>query len=435
MNPDFDVIVLGAGLAGLAAARLLVTTGKSVLICEARNRAGGRVFTNRDPATEYPIELGPEWVGAHGSVRNILDRANADVRTTSGTHLVRRDGAIVERESWKEMSELLERIRTLVDHGADRPLTEAIAAVCGDGELLEGRAALLSYVQGFHTADPARVSSRWLLEVEDNEPADASEGHALAGLDRGIDALLADLGELGTLKLNTMATRVQWTPSSVLVDAVSDGRSSTHSAKQLICALPLGVLKLNAGETGAVTFVPPLSDKRPAMGLVDTGAVIKMTFVFDEPFWRRIDKFGNASFIQERGVPLPTWWTTHPVDAAVITGWVAGPLVVPLDGIRGDALRDVALDSLASVLGVSRERVRQQLRGWHTHDWSADPFARGAYSYVLSGGTGAYKDLAKPIDNTLFFAGEYTCGQGHNATMEGAMQSGIRAAQELLACQ
>lgn len=435
MIHDFDVIVLGAGLAGLSAARTLVAAGKSVLILEARNRAGGRVFTTRDPATDYPIELGPEWVGASGSLRSVLDRTGADVRTTTGTHLVRRDGAIVERESWKEMSALLERIRTLVEHGNDRTLIEAIAAVCRDDELPEGRAALLSYVQGFHTADPARVSARWLLEVEDNEPADASEGHALAGLDRAIDALLAELGDHSQLKLNTVATRVRWSSSAVHVDATRDGASVTYSAPRLICALPLGVLKRSAGETGAVTFMPPLTDKAAALELVDTGSVIKMTLVFDEPFWHRIEKMRNASFIQERGVPLPTWWTTHPVDAPVITGWVAGPLASPLNGIRGEALRDVALDSLASVLGISGERVRQQLRGWHSHDWTADPFARGAYSYVLSGGTGAHRELARPLDNTLFFAGEFTCGQGHNATMEGAMQSGIRAAQELLACQ
>lgn len=435
MSFDFDVIILGAGLAGLAAARELGNSGKSVLIVEARDRAGGRVFTTRDPATDYPIELGPEWVGANGSLREILNANGGNVRTAHGTHLVKREGAIVERESWKEMSELLNRIRELLANGADRTLMEALDACCRDNDLPEGRAALISYVQGFHTADPARVSARWLLDVEDNEPADASEGHALSGLERAIGALQLELSARTTLMLNTVATQVRWSDAGVQVDADQSGKHRTFSARQLVCALPLAVLKARAGDTGAVQFAPPLVDKLPALGLIDTGPVMKMTLVFDQPFWHHIDKMDTASFIQERGLPFPTWWTTHPVEAPVITGWVAGPLVAALNGARGDTLRDIALDSLAKVLGVSREVVTGHLRGWHSHDWSADPFARGAYSYVLSGGTGAHKELAKPLDNTLFFAGEFTCGQGHNATMEGALQSGIRAAQELLACQ
>lgn len=438
MNFDADVIVLGAGLAGLAAANTLSAAGKSVLLLEARQRAGGRVFTTHDPATVYPVELGPEWVGAKGTMRELLDRVGGDVRTTHGAHLVRRNGALVVREDWNETEELMRRVAALVQDGQDLSLAEALHT-CSANEMVEGRDSLLSYVQGFHAADPARVSTRWLLEVEDNEPADASEGHALGGLELAVRSLTNSLGQQCTLRLGAVVRNVRWSSakasgdSRVEVDVSLDGHVETFSAKQLICTLPLAILKLRNDAPSAVVFTPPLSDKQSSLALLEMGQVTKVVLVFDEPFWNRIDQLKKASFLQERGLPIPTWWTTYPVDAPVITGWVAGPLRNQVEGAAGEALLDLALHSLSRVLGASRSRIDQSLRGWHTHDWSRDPFALGGYSYVLSGGTAAYRELAKPLHNTLFFAGEATGGQGHNATMEGALQSGKRAAQELLA--
>jgi monoamine oxidase len=433
MKHDAEVIVLGAGLAGLNAAKTLGAVGKSVVILEARSRAGGRVYTTRDATTAHPIELGPEWVGADGEMRELLNSANADVRATHGHHLIRKNGELLSRENFDETTEIMERLAALIADGSDLALQDALDRSCPEVEFAESRAALVSYVQGFHTADPARVSVRWLLEVEENEPAAASEGRALAGLDQAIGVLCAELPASVSLSLNTIARHVQWSAGEVTVQAERDGKSERFTGASLVCTLPLSILKLAPADSAAVQFSPPLTTKQRALGLLDTGPVVKVLLVFDEPFWTRIDSLKHASFIQQPGLPFPTWWTTYPVEAPVLTGWVAGPLVAGLGGVRGDGLLPLALSSLAGTLGISAERVRQQLRGWHNHDWSADPFARGGYSYVLSGGTGAPRELAEPINNTLFFAGEATCGQGHNATMEGALQSGRRAAEELLA--
>ena len=441
MNFDADVIVLGAGLAGLTAAHELSAAGKSVLILEARDRAGGRVFTKRDATSSMPVELGPEWVGGDGKMRELLDAVGADVRATHGAHLIRTNGALVVRENWKEMEDLMKRLRALVDRRGDLTLADALSACCAADEMPEGRASLLSYVQGFNAADPDRVSTRWLLEVEDNEPPDASEGHALGGLGLAIHSLTTSLGPRCTLRLNSVVRRVRWSgsntdaPRRVEVEAEVDGVIHTFAAAQLVCALPLSILKLRDDEPSAVVFSPALVEKHASLQLLEMGQVTKVVLIFDEPFWTRIDGFKKASFVQERGLPIPTWWTTHPIDSPMITGWAAGPLRRQVDGLAGDALLNVALESLATVLGVSRARVDASLRSWHTHDWSRDPFALGGYSYVLSGGTGAHAALAKPLHNTLFFAGEATCGGGHNATMEGALQSGKRAARELLAGQ
>ena len=300
--------------------------------------------------------------------------------------------------------------------------------------LNDARDTLRAYVEGFNAADPARVSARWLLQVEDNEPANASEGHALAGLDWGIDALRLSLGSDAHMEFNCVVREVRWSEGYVEVFVDQAGHAATFVARQLVCALPLAILKLPAEDRAAVQFHPPLPDKQAAMTQLDTGAVVKIVLVFDEAFWLEDERLRHALFLQQRDLPLPTWWTTHPVAAPVLTGWVAGPAVMRLRGASGAALLALALDSVSALLNRPRPEVEGRLRGWHTHDWNRDPFARGGYSYVLSGGTEAYAELAKPVQNTLFFAGEALAGQGHNATMEGALQSGMRAAQELLAC-
>jgi len=93
----------------------------------------------------------------------------------------------------------------------------------------------------------------------------------------------------------------------------------------------------------------------------------------------------------------------------------------------------VALDSLARMVGTDRGRVEARLEGWAFHDWDADPYARGAYSWVPAGGMDARDELARPVDGTLFFAGEATAKEGMNGTVDGAIESGRRAAREILA--
>jgi monoamine oxidase len=319
-----------------------------------------------------------------------------------------------------------------VASGVDQPLLAALTACCHDDRWSDARTTLLSYVEGFHAADPERVSARWLTEVEETEPPDASQHRAVAGLDWGIDALRANIDGRCRVRYRAIARHVRWEQSVVEVDADCAGTRETFTASALIVALPLAILKLDPGEPSVVHFSPPLEAKQSALRLLDTGSAVKITLVFYEPFWETLESLDDALFIQDFSKPVPTWWTTHPVVAPLLTGWVAGPAVARLGDIRGDALLDPALDSVASVLGVSRSTVQAQLRDWHWHDWSADPFARGAYSYVLSGGTEAHRVLSEPLSDTLFFAGEATCGGGHNATMDGALRSGRRAAKQLL---
>src|SRR5262249_34536633 len=103
---------------------------------------------------------------------------------------------------------------------------------------------------------------------------------------------------------------------------------------------------------------------------------------------------------------LPTWWTSDPLRTPTLVGWVGGPRAARLAREPEATIADRAVAALARVLGVGQGRLERELEDWYLHNWSADPFARGAYSFVRASGTDAPRVLCAPVDGTLFFAGE-----------------------------
>ena len=154
---------------------------------------------------------------------------------------------------------------------------------------------------------------------------------------------------------------------------------------------------------------------------------------FRRAFWEEVErgKFCDAAFFHSAKAAMPTFWTSLPVRAPVLIAWVGGPRAHRLSA-RGTAetIR-AALTSLQAVFG-KRADVAAQFAGAFVHDWQHDPYSCGTYSYVTTGGQGARESLAEPLRNTLYFAGEAADVSGEAATVGGALQSGIRAARELL---
>jgi monoamine oxidase len=427
-----DVIIIGAGLAGLAAARTLSQAGKHVLVLEARERAGGRVLTRHDESTPYPIEMGPEWLESGGDWNKLLNEVNATLYDAGGHFFERQGEALLIRDAMQtDVDTLVTHLEKQLPKDTDATLNDALERYARDDRWADAKAELLGYVQGFHAANPDRLSVRWLVQVEDSEPANGSQLRALAGLDWGIDALLLQLTDSCKVRLGAVVRDVKWKQGNVEVHADCAGLRETFTAPKLLVTLPLAVLKRDKHADHSVRFSPPLDMKQSAFDLLDTGNVVKVVMVFRDKFWNDGD-MKETGFLQDFSQPMPTWWTTFPHDAPVITGWMAGPPANALLHAGEAELRTLSITSIAHALAVSVAVVEDALVGWHSYDWNNDPYSRGAYSYVTAGGVDAYKTLAEPVHDTLFFGGEATAGQGHNATMEGAFQSGTRAAKEIL---
>jgi monoamine oxidase len=205
--------------------------------------------------------------------------------------------------------------------------------------------------------------------------------------------------------------------------------------RQAILTLPLGVLQQPPRAPGAVRFLPALELKRAALGALASGPVIKLLLRFASSFWEELHqgRYRDASFFHAtdaRGIR--TFWTPAPARAPLLVAWAGGPRALRLAaGASPAELVRTALASLQALFGKGVD-IAGRLESYYYHDWQRDPFARGAYSYVMVGGDDARQSLARPVDHTLFFAGEATDTGNEAGTVTGALTSGIRAARELL---
>jgi monoamine oxidase len=169
------------------------------------------------------------------------------------------------------------------------------------------------------------------------------------------------------------------------------------------------------------------------------GQVVKVILRFRPSFGKILESSlrrhkGNGDevgFLHRRDATFPTWWTAAPVQVPMLTGWAGGPAAQALRNLPREGILKRALKTLGSFFEVMPRRVERLLIAWHMHDWDADPYSRGAYSYQAVGGAHAPAALARPVEGTLFFAGEATEAE-QSGTVPGAIASGRRAATRIL---
>ncbi|HET9984860.1 MAG TPA: NAD(P)/FAD-dependent oxidoreductase [Longimicrobiales bacterium] len=429
-----DVVIVGAGCAGLAAAAELRRAGvEDVTILEARTRIGGRIHTLREAGVAVPVELGAEMVhGAPDETLGIVDAAGLLAVELAGRHYRAERGRVAPADDFfRYVAEVMRRLDP--DVSPDRPVAEALDAPGLQDLPEEARRAALRYVEGFHAAEPERMSARVLAEAEAGGPGGGqSATRILDGYDR-VPEWLAAQASGARLRLGTVARRIEWRKGAVTVrgaDRWSGDR--TVDAAAAVVTVPVGVLAAGAGEEGAVAFEPPLPEAhRRALAHQAMGSVAKVVFRFSRAFWT--DRLEGMSFLHLADGPFEVWWSTHPVRAPLLVAWSGGPGAAALAATSESELQRLALHDLAAHLGMPAAALAAEVEAaWH-HDWTRDPFARGAYSYTLVGGEGSGEALARPIEGTVFLAGEAMAPGGRSGTVDGAIASGRRAARHALA--
>jgi monoamine oxidase len=206
---------------------------------------------------------------------------------------------------------------------------------------------------------------------------------------------------------------------------------TTITARATIVTVPLGVLLALPEEVGAITFSPDLPILDRVRSRLTMGAVVRVVLLFRQRWWTdhlrslpRGASLESMSFLQGDSSDVPVWWSLHPVQAPLMIGWAGGPAALRLAGRSATEIQDRAVAALAANLSVTRRRVAAQVDACWTHDWQHDPFSRGAYSYPLVGGADASRSLARPIKDTLWFAGEAANPEGRSGTVHGAIGSG-----------
>lgn len=417
-NNCYDVAIIGAGIAGLAAARGLAAGGQSVILLEARDRIGGRILTVHDSSTDLPIELGAEFV--HGRPPELLELIRE-----AGLTLYERKGQFVCFENGKlgDCGFFEEAFGVLDDLPAssDMPFSEFLA----QKHLPEHLAARVKgYVEGFNAADATRIGTAALRKqqkAEEEIEGDQVSFRIAEGYDRLAGHLLERfIASGGILHLSTPVTAVSWKPGEVDI-ATANPHLPEIYATRVVIAVPLGVL-----QSGSPRISPEPVGSIVAIQKLAMGTATRITLVFRERFWEAA--VPNLSFLIAQQKTPPTWWTSAPNPSPTLTGWIAGPRA--RSAATGTPLKDEALSTLAAIFG--RNDLSTLLTSAHTHDWQTDPHSLGAYSYAPAGALDASDDLAILVENTLYFAGEHTDTTGHWGTVHAALRSGLRAAAQIL---
>jgi monoamine oxidase len=416
-------LVIGAGAAGLMAARELARAGKPVTILEARERCGGRIYELPAEQFGYPAEGGAEFVhGAAPVTTALLREARLSLAPLKGTRWSTRSGSLsrdgVRFPHADRLRQALAGLKT------DLPIAEFLNAHFADPQYDELRRSITRMIEGYDAADPNRAST-FALRDEWMEDGLDQQGRIAKGHGALIAFLAAECRRHGAAIHFGAAVAAIEESGAGIVARRRDG--TVHEGDAAILTVPLPLVR-------EISLPPAARPKAAACGDIGYGNVVKILLRFANKWWADHDgrDLADLSFLFANA-KVPTWWTQHPAGYPVLTGWYAGPKADTVAQLSERELVDMGLASLAEIFAVPLARITKQLVTSIAINWGNDPFARCAYSYATPQTRRAQSALKQPDDGRVFFSGEALYAGPDMGTVEAALASGHETAQAILA--
>jgi len=412
---DVDVVVIGAGIAGLTAAKSLQNLGYEVIVLEARNRIGGRLYT--DWSLGAPFEWGAGWIhgpkgnpvsglaAAVGAKTFVTDDDNYQIFAPDGTQ--QSDAAV--DAGWESLEKVFETIDDRFEK--DQTLEKAIKKVAPNALKDPIQRWALSAGYEFDAGGPIEELSA--LYVDDDQAFDGEDVIVLTGYDK----ILGPLADGLDIRLNQPVSKVEYQAGD---GAYVYSGDTQYECSFVVCTLPLGVL-----QAGSVEFFPPLPKSyRTRINRMGMGNVTKLALKFDALYWPEDTQyFGLMTAEKGRWNYFVNYRMFSPEN--ILLGLSVGAYAAKAE--KGNDAEMVA-DAMHSVRAMFGPHVPEPTQTLITR-WSADPYSRGAYTYAKLGSVPSdFDKLADPISKVIVMAGEHTLFKYH-ATVHGAHLSGLRAAE------
>jgi monoamine oxidase len=420
MHPR-HIVIIGAGAAGLMAARELARAGKRVTILEARDRCGGRIHPL--PAAEfgYPAEAGAEFVHGEAPVtRSLLREARLSLLPIAGVQWTVEDGKFSHPESQDtHEAQFHKALRELKD---DLTVAEFLRRYFASPKYDRLRHSIERMVEGYDAADPERASTLALRD-EWMDGGRSSQARIAGGYGALVEFLTAGCRDHGVaIHLGSVVSAIEADDGKGVVRCAN---GDIHACDAVILTVALPLLK-------EIVLPPAERERAEAAAYIGFGNVIKILLRFEARWWveKRMD-LGDLSFLLSDAT-IPVWWTQHPADLPVLTGWFGGPRTEAMASLGEHELIEAGISSLAEIFGTDPRQLMRNLVAARAINWANDSLARGAYSYATPETLAAQAVLSRIDGGTVFFSGEALYRGRDMGTVEAALASGLETARALV---